>query len=52
MDIYLCLSFLLYSLRRSAKMMRDLFELDADYAEALWALDHPPGRIDVRAMVR
>jgi hypothetical protein len=33
-------------------LMHDLFELDADYAEALWALDQPPGRIDVRAMVR
>jgi hypothetical protein len=32
--------------------MHDLFELDADYAEALWSLDQPPGHIDVRAMVR
>jgi hypothetical protein len=33
-------------------LMRALFELDADYAEALWALDQPPGHIDVCAMVR
>jgi hypothetical protein len=33
-------------------LMHALFELDADYAEALWALDQPPGRIDFRAMVR
>ena len=26
--------------------------LDADCAEALWALDQPQGRLDVRAMVR
>ena len=28
-----------------------LFELDADCAEALWALDQPPGSLDLRAMV-
>jgi hypothetical protein len=33
-------------------LMHDLFELDADYAEALWALDQPPGRLDFRAMTR
>jgi hypothetical protein len=33
-------------------LLHALFELDADYAEALWALDQPPGRIDIRAMVR
>ena len=30
----------------------ELFELDADYAEALWALDQPPGILDQRAMLR
>jgi hypothetical protein len=29
-----------------------LSELDADCAEALWALDQPPGALDVEAMVR
>ena len=29
-----------------------LAALDADCAEALWALDHPPGALDVDAMVR
>jgi hypothetical protein len=29
-----------------------LFELDADCAEALWALDQPPGALDLGAMVR
>lgn len=32
--------------------LRALFELDADLAEALWALDQPIGRLDVRAMTR
>lgn len=32
--------------------LRDLFELDADLAEALWALDQPPGRLNMRAMQR
>ena len=31
--------------------LRQLFELDADYAEALWALDQPRGTIDNPAMV-
>jgi hypothetical protein len=31
---------------------RQLFELDADCAEALWALDQPAGSLDSRAMVR
>lgn len=30
--------------------VRDLFELDADLAEALWGLDQPLGRLDVEAM--
>jgi hypothetical protein len=29
-----------------------LAEADADCAEALWALDQPPGTVDVAAMVR
>ena len=29
-----------------------LFQLDADYAEALWALDQPPGRLNFNAMLR
>jgi len=29
-----------------------LSELDADCAEALWALDQPPGAIDIEAMIR
>jgi len=31
---------------------QQLFELDADCAEALWALDQPPGSLDFQAMVR
>jgi hypothetical protein len=33
-------------------LMHAPFELDADYAEALWALDQPPGRIDFGVTVR
>lgn len=29
----------------------DLFELDADCAEALWALDQPAGSLDLSAML-
>jgi hypothetical protein len=32
--------------------LKELFELDADYAEALWALDQPPRKVDQRAMLR
>lgn len=32
--------------------IHELFELDADFAEALWALDQPPGRLNLNAMVR
>lgn len=32
--------------------LRQLYELDADCAEALWALDQPLGSLDYRAMVR
>jgi len=34
------------------RLLRQLFELDADYAEALWALDQPPGALNLRAMLR
>jgi hypothetical protein len=33
-------------------ILRQLFELDADYVEALWALDQPPSRFKLRAMLR
>ena len=33
-------------------LLRGLFELDADFAEALWALDQPPHSLDFRLMVR
>ena len=32
--------------------LRRLQELDADYAEALWVLDQPPGAFDLTAMAR
>jgi hypothetical protein len=34
------------------RLIRQLFELDADYVEALWALDQPPGAMDLHAMLR
>jgi hypothetical protein len=34
------------------QLIQQLFELDADYVEALWALDQPPGSLDLRAMLR
>jgi hypothetical protein len=34
------------------RLIRQLLELDADYAEALWALDQPPGTLDLRLMLR
>jgi hypothetical protein len=34
------------------RLIRQLFELDADYVEALWALDQPPGSLDLRSMLR
>lgn len=34
------------------RLIRQLFELDADYAEALWALDQPAGTLDLRLMLR
>src|SRR5260370_30938918 len=32
--------------------IRQLFELEADYVEALWALDQPPASLDLPAMLR
>lgn len=34
------------------RWIRQLFELDADFAEALWALDQSPGALDLQAMLR
>lgn len=34
------------------RLIRQLFELDADYAEALWALDQAPEALDMEAMLR
>ena len=34
------------------RLLRQLFELDGDLAEALWALDQPEGRLDQRVMLR
>ena len=34
------------------RLIRQLFELDADFAEALWGLDQPAGTLDRKAMVR
>jgi hypothetical protein len=34
------------------RTLRQLFELDGDYAEALWALDQVEGSLDRRAMLR
>jgi hypothetical protein len=34
------------------RLIRQLFQLDADYVEALWALDQPPGRLNTQAMLR
>jgi len=34
------------------RLLRQLFERDADYAEALWALDQVEGRLDRGAMLR
>jgi methionyl-tRNA formyltransferase len=33
-------------------LIRRLFDLDADYAEALWALDQPPGTLDLMSLLR
>jgi hypothetical protein len=34
------------------RLLHNLLELDADYAEALWALDQPAGSMDRQAIVR
>ena len=34
------------------RLLQQLFELDADYGEALWALDQPPGKLNQRALLR
>jgi hypothetical protein len=34
------------------RLVRQLFELDADYVEALWALDQPPGKLNLQIMLR
>jgi hypothetical protein len=34
------------------RLIRQLFELDADYVEALWALDQPPSSLGLHAMLR
>ena len=34
------------------RLIRQLFELDADCVEALWALDQPPESLDLRAILR
>jgi hypothetical protein len=34
------------------RLLRQLFELDADYVEALWGLDQPPGKLNFHAMLR
>ncbi len=34
------------------RLIRQLFELDADFAEALWALDQSPGTLNVQALLR
>lgn len=34
------------------RLISQLFELDADYVEALWALDQPPASLDLAAMLR
>ena len=34
------------------RLIHQLFELDADYVEALWALDQTPASLDLHAMLR
>jgi hypothetical protein len=34
------------------RLIRQLFELDADYVEALWGLDQPPGKLSLATMLR
>jgi hypothetical protein len=34
------------------RLIRQLFDLDADYVEALWGLDQPIGKLNLHAMLR
>ena len=34
------------------RLIRQLFQLDADYVEALWALDQPAASFNLKAMLR
>ena len=34
------------------RLIRQLFELDADFVEALWGLDQPPGKLNPAKMLR
>jgi hypothetical protein len=34
------------------RLIRQLFELDADYVEALWGLDQSPDKLNLQAMLR
>ena len=34
------------------RLIRQLFELDADYMEALWGLDQPHGTLNIHALLR
>lgn len=34
------------------RLIQQLFELDADYVEALWGLDQPPGKLNLHALLR
>ena len=34
------------------RLLQQLFELDADYEQALWVLDHPYAKFDLRLMLR
>jgi len=33
------------------RLLSQLFEFDADFVEALWALDQPPGELDMATML-
>ena len=34
------------------RLIRQLFEVDANYVEALWGLDQPPGKLNLATMLR
>ena len=34
------------------RLIRQLFELDADFLEARWGLDQPPGKLNAQRMLR